>query len=107
MNKALADHFFPQGDAIGRSFTVSNPNVKGAWQIVGIVGNSKSVSPREEPQPMAYFPAEQLTDDDQYVYWVQIGMETPCCSRGRGTRGIRGNRSGRTGAYGEDDWGSR
>ena len=21
---------------------------------------------------MAYFPAEQLTDDDQYVYWVQI-----------------------------------
>ena len=72
VNKALADHFFPQGDAIGRSFTVSDPNVKGAWQIVGIVGNSKLVSPREEPQPMAYFPAEQLTDDDQYVYWVQI-----------------------------------
>jgi predicted permease len=72
VNKALADHFFPQGDAIGRSFTVGDPSVKGVWQIIGIVGNSKLVSPREEPQRMAYFPAKQLTDDDQYVYWVQI-----------------------------------
>ena len=57
VNKALADHFFPQGDAIGRSFTVSDPNVKGAWQIVGIVGNSKLVSPREEPQRHGVFPS--------------------------------------------------
>jgi predicted permease len=72
VNKAMADHFFPRGDAIGHSFTVGDPSVKGAWQIVGIVGNSKLVSPREEPQRMAYFPTMQLTGDDQYVYWAQI-----------------------------------
>jgi predicted permease len=72
VNQAFADHFFPDGAAIGHRFTVGDPSVKGAWQIVGIVGNSKLVDPREEPQRMAYLAVMQLTEDDHYAYWVQI-----------------------------------
>jgi predicted permease len=72
VNQAFADHFFPQGDAIGRSFTVGDPSVKGAWQICGIAGNSKLMDPREQPQRMVYFSVMQLTEDDQYASWVEL-----------------------------------
>jgi predicted permease len=72
VNKTLADQYFPKGDAIGHSFTVADPSVKGTWQIVGIVRDATYGHAGEEPTPMAYLAAEQLTEDDQYTSWLQV-----------------------------------
>jgi predicted permease len=72
VNQAFADYFFPQGDALGHTFTVADPSVKGEFQIAGIVKNSKYRTPREEPQRMAYLPVMQLTGDDAYAYVLEI-----------------------------------
>ncbi|HEX4007422.1 MAG TPA: ABC transporter permease [Acidobacteriaceae bacterium] len=72
VNQTLAERYFPRGDAIGHTFTVADPDVKGTWQIVGIVGNAKFNSPAEKPQPMAYLAVMQLTGDDQYAYFLQV-----------------------------------
>jgi predicted permease len=72
VNQALADYFFPQGDALGHQFTVADPSVKGEFEIVGIVRDAKYNGPREARQRMAYLPVMQLTEDDQYAYWLQV-----------------------------------
>jgi hypothetical protein len=73
VNKTFADRYFPNGDAIGHSFTIADPAAPGVWHIVGIVRDSKHSSPAEKPQPFAYLAATQLTGDDQYAYWLEIG----------------------------------
>ncbi len=72
VNQALADYFFPQGDAIGHTFTVADPGVKGEFQIVGVVRNSKYSSPRESTKRMVYLPIAQLTGDDAYAYVLEL-----------------------------------
>jgi predicted permease len=72
VNQALANHFFPQGDAIGHRFKVADPSVKGEWEIVGIVRDAKYNGPRETLERMVYLPVMQLTDDDNYAYWLQV-----------------------------------
>jgi predicted permease len=83
VNQALADHFFPQGDAIGHRFKVADPSVKGEWEIVGIVRDAKYNGPREEQQRMVYLPVMQLTEDDNYAYWLQVQtMQDPALMAG-------------------------
>jgi predicted permease len=72
VNQTFADYFFPKGDAIGQTFTVADPSVTGLFQIVGIVRTSTYLSPREEPQRMAYLPVMQLTGDDAYAYALEV-----------------------------------
>jgi predicted permease len=72
VNKTFADRYFPNGDAIGHSFTIADPAAPGVWHIVGIVRDSKHISPAEKPQPFAYLALTQLTGNDQYAYWLQI-----------------------------------
>jgi predicted permease len=72
VNQSMADYFFPHGDAIGHSFTVDDPAVKGAFEIVGIVRDAKYNSPREKPQRMTYLSVMQLTGDLNYAYWLQL-----------------------------------
>ncbi len=72
VNQTLATLYFPHGDAIGHSFTVADPGVKGTWQIVGIVRDSRFRASATKPEPMAYLPVTQLTEDDQYAYWLQV-----------------------------------
>jgi predicted permease len=67
VNQALANYFFPQGDAIGHRFKVGDPSVKGVWEIVGIVRDAKYNGPRETQQRMVYFPVMQLTENDSYA----------------------------------------
>ncbi|HEX3969435.1 MAG TPA: ABC transporter permease [Edaphobacter sp.] len=72
VNQTMASHFFPRGDAIGHSFTVGDPSVKGEWQIAGIVRDTKYGSPRDSHRPMIYLPVAQLTGDDSYAYSIQL-----------------------------------
>jgi predicted permease len=72
VNKTFADHYFPDGNAIGHTFTIADPAAPGVWHIVGIVRDSKHGSPAEKPQPYAFLAVTQLTGDDQYAYWLQI-----------------------------------
>jgi predicted permease len=72
VNQTLADKYFPNGDAIGHSFTVADPSVKGTWQIVGIVRDATYNHPGEEREAMAYLALKQLTEDDQYASWLQV-----------------------------------
>ncbi|HMG85465.1 MAG TPA: ABC transporter permease [Terracidiphilus sp.] len=72
VNKTFADRYFPNGDAIGHSFTIADPAAPGVWHIVGIVRDSKHRSPAEKLEPFAFLAVTQLTGDDQYAYWLQV-----------------------------------
>ena len=72
VNQTLADHFFPHGGAIGHRFTVADPEIKGEWEIAGIVATTKYASPRDDARRMIYLPVTQLTGDDSYAYWIQL-----------------------------------
>jgi predicted permease len=72
VNKTFADRYFPNGDAIGHSFTIADPAAPGVWHIVGIVRDSKHASPAEQPRPFAFLAVTQLQGDDQYAYWLQV-----------------------------------
>jgi predicted permease len=72
VNETLANLYFPHGDAIGHSFTVADPGVKGTWQIVGIVRDAKFKASQNKPEPMAYLAVTQLTEDDHYAYTLQV-----------------------------------
>ncbi len=72
VNQTLANLYWPHGGAIGHSFTVADPSVKGTWQIVGIVRDAKFMASAEKPEPMAYLAVTQLTEDDHYAYWLQV-----------------------------------
>jgi predicted permease len=72
VNKTFADRYFPNGDAIGHTFTIADPAAPGVWHIVGIVRDSKHRSPAEKPAPFAFLAVTQLTGDDQYAYWLQV-----------------------------------
>jgi predicted permease len=61
INQTIAQHFFPKGDALGRSLTINIDTVKGPWQVVGIARDTKSGDPRDpEPIRMTYIPLAQI-----------------------------------------------
>jgi predicted permease len=74
VNKTFADRYFPNGDAIGHSFTIADPAAPGVWHIVGIVRDSRHESPVEKPQPFAYLAVTQLIgkDHNQCAYWLEV-----------------------------------
>jgi putative ABC transport system permease protein len=54
VNQALADRFFPSGDAVGSRIRLG-PNPKAPWKtIVGIVGNVRHAGPESDPAPEAF-----------------------------------------------------
>jgi predicted permease len=69
VNESFANHFFPHGDAIGRSFTIWDPGLPGSWQIVGVVRDAKYSGPRETPQRMIYLP---LFQTGGYAHSLQL-----------------------------------
>jgi putative ABC transport system permease protein len=64
VNKAFADKFFPGEDVIGKRITSGatapgeDPDTK--REIVGVVGSAKLFAMDTEPQPIYYFPYQQL-----------------------------------------------
>ena len=57
VNEAMAQHFFGDGNPIGRYFTDGDPNVK--VTIVGVVRDSRINGLRETPPRMAFYPYSQ------------------------------------------------
>ncbi len=61
INQTLANHFFPKGDAVGRSILIDIDSVKGPWRIVGVARDTKSGSPRQtETERMTYVALAQI-----------------------------------------------
>jgi len=61
INQTLAKHFFPKGDAVGRTLTIGIDDVKGPWLVVGIARDTKSGNPRDtDPDRMTYLPLAQI-----------------------------------------------
>jgi predicted permease len=60
VNETIAHKFFPQGDAIGHTLKIDLDTVAGPWQIVGIVRDTKSGNPRDDPYRMVYLPVVQI-----------------------------------------------
>jgi len=68
INRALAQRYFPNGDAIGHSLrsaglegnpatVLSPPNIGATWfQIVGIIGDARNDGLRSAPRPSVYVP---------------------------------------------------
>ena len=72
VNQTFANEYFPDGNAIGRSFTVADPRVPGTWQIVGVVRDAKYSSAREAPQRMIYLPLVQIAGPHAYAHSLQV-----------------------------------
>lgn len=61
ISESIAKRYFPRGEAIGRTFTLGIDSVRGPWQIVGIVRDTKSGNPRETGSVrMTYIPLSQI-----------------------------------------------
>ncbi len=62
VNEAMARHYFPGGNPIGKQFTIDqDPRDEGRfgsgqpYEIIGLVENTKTDDPRSEPWPTIYF----------------------------------------------------
>lgn len=64
INQAMADHFWPHQNAIGKSFTLSSWKPKRTVQVVGVVANAHLIelaAPIDEP--LIFFPITQHSSD--------------------------------------------
>jgi putative ABC transport system permease protein len=66
INQAMADKWWPDGDAIGKRVTLGK-GIGGVWdepsrEIVGIVANVRDAALDQDAQPTNYVPIAQLTD---------------------------------------------
>ncbi len=56
VNQAMARHYFPGANPIGKHFTVEgDPKPASPYEIVGVVGDAKAVELRDPPYPTMYF----------------------------------------------------
>ncbi|MGC2163830.1 MAG: ABC transporter permease [Silvibacterium sp.] len=86
INESQARHYFPKGDAVGRTFKIDQDSVAGPWQIVGIARDTKSEDPRHDtPERMVYIPLTQIaamtsgpsgSEENQNVYAGTIELRT-------------------------------
>jgi predicted permease len=61
VSESMARRYFPGGNAIGHRFGYTDIGAKPGAEIVGIVGDARVNSAREEPPLMAFYPIQQGT----------------------------------------------
>jgi putative ABC transport system permease protein len=78
VNEAFADTMFHTRNAIGRTFqqVLSPGEPNPAFQVVGIVSNTKYSDVRDPIRPLAYFPEAQETTPETALSEVQILVRT-------------------------------
>ena len=60
INEAMAEKYWPNGDAVGARVHVGPPNPNAPWiTIVGIVGNTRNDPTKLSPEPMMFFAQRQ------------------------------------------------
>ena len=60
INQAMAEKYWPKGDAVGAHVHVGPPNPSAPWiTIVGIVGNTRNDPTKLTPEPMMFFAQRQ------------------------------------------------
>ncbi len=63
INQAMAEHYFPHLDPIGRRIWLNDPDRKDvSWQIVGIAGDAQDHGIRDRALPRFYVPLGQSQD---------------------------------------------
>jgi putative ABC transport system permease protein len=64
VNETFARKYFPNQSPLGKAFEIDSPpgEPRLAFEVVGVVRNSKYSDLREEPIPIGYFPVAQATD---------------------------------------------
>ena len=75
VNQAVANHYFPRGDAVGQSMKFDEPDLTGDWEIVGVARNAKYNDPRESDNPMVYLSTAQLTGSNAFSGFLQLRTE--------------------------------
>ena len=82
VNETLAARFWPYQDPIGKR--LETPDMPGApWQIVGVVRDSKYITPFEWPLPYVYVPAAQ---NPSTLRSVAVRSEIPFAELGQRIR---------------------
>jgi putative ABC transport system permease protein len=78
VNEAFAHKFFPDGRVLGRTFQLETPpgEPRTAYQVVGIVKNTKYADLREQFGPIAYFDATQDTDPGPFLQ-IAVASDAP------------------------------
>jgi predicted permease len=73
VNENFARYFFGEGDPIGRRFSFGRYDTQ--VTIVGVAGNGKSISLREEPERFLYLPYTQSRDLGGVTFYVRAALE--------------------------------
>ena len=71
VNQALADHYWPNQDPLGKRVRryASNPAELGPWySVVGVVGNELQDGLREAARPLLYYPGREADDEIPNTY---------------------------------------
>jgi putative ABC transport system permease protein len=64
VNQSYAQHYWPNGDAVGKRIRIGTPEMKTPWMVVvGVVADVKLSSPDEPTKQEYYVPSEQFEDD--------------------------------------------
>lgn len=73
VNEAFAQHYFKDQNPIGKTLTFDDDTDKGAaLEIVGVVGDVKSSSARQQAQPTIYRPILQIQNEAAFTVNIQI-----------------------------------
>lgn len=73
VNETFVKRFFKDQNPIGRTFTFDDETDDGApLEIVGVIGDVKSLDTREPPNPAVYRPILQIQDQAAFTVNIQI-----------------------------------
>jgi predicted permease len=73
VNEAFSRYFFGEADPLGRRFTFGRDDAE--VTIVGLAGNGKSRSLREEPERFIYLPYTQSRDLGGVTFYVRAALD--------------------------------
>jgi predicted permease len=75
VNQAFAEYFYPGQNPLGRRITFEDDSDKDDVEIVGVIGDVKYRSVRDEAERSVYRPILQMQDQSAYSNVVQVRTE--------------------------------